>query len=102
MRADVTEIRSVRQRVLRIQIDVSPIEFRIHRLLGRWNEALAENHVSRVETPRVSAAEQDRVLLHLRINPKGRSEHVVPKPVAKEMSALLVIGPMRKHWVDRH
>ena len=59
---------AVRQRVLRDDVNVAPVELRIARLVLRRDEALAENHVGGAETARIRAAEENRVAGHFGIN----------------------------------
>ena len=126
MGADVAQIGAVGQGVLSDEVNVPAIEGRVMRLFAGRNEALAKNHVSGVEPPRVRAAEQDGVRRHLRVNQvalwplhhglplllvvaqfaigslERRSEHVVPEPVAEQMPVLLVFFPMGQDGVGRH
>src|SRR5947209_7356261 len=69
LRAQIAKVRSVSQSVLRDQIDVTPIEDRIEGwFAGIRNEAVAEDHVGRVEAAWIRAAEEDRVSVHFGIN----------------------------------
>src|SRR5579859_6606807 len=66
---DVVQICTVRQLVLRDDINIAPVEILLSlRLAGMWDETLAENHVSRTKTAGIGAAKQDGVAGHLRIN----------------------------------
>ena len=125
MRADVLQVRPVRQRVLSDDIDVAAIKIRVAPLLRR-DKALAENHVGGTETTRVGAAKQNRITRHFRIDQvafgflqqfftelrvigqlavrtwKRRGEHVMAEPESKQVPVLLVGGPMEKDRGHRH
>src|SRR5688572_20870757 len=109
MRADVVQVRAVRQGVLRDEIDIAPIKLRVTRLLARGNEALAKDHVSRIEAAWISPPEEDGVACHFGVDwlvvlvrVERGSEHVMAEPVAEEVSPLFVFLPMRHNRPDRH
>ena len=110
MGADVVEIRAVSERVLRDDINIAPIKLRIARLALRRNKALAEDGVGRAKTSGISAAVENGVACHLRIDGfailavERRREHVVTKPVSEQVVALFVVSPMRHvglQWNER-
>src|SRR5205823_220021 len=109
MRADVIEIRAVRQGVLRDDINIAAVKVLVlQRLAFVRDEALAKNRVRRTETTRVRAAVQYRILGHLRVQrlavrPFERwREHIMAEPIPKPMSALLIVRPVRHDGVDWH
>ena len=108
MSADGVEIGVVRERILRDQRNVASVKFRIPRFLPRRGEALRKNHVRGIEPPGIGAAEQNRVLRHLRVDRatvilRARwRKHVVAVPVAKQVAALLALLPVCQPRPDRH
>src|SRR5207248_652412 len=127
LRADVTEIGPVSQRVLRDQVYVAPVEHRVLlRLLTRWNETLAKDHVSRIEPAWIGPAEEHSIAIHFGIDQisarllhelfpqllvvtelsigrfEWRREHVMSEVIAKIVAALFVILPVREDRVSRH
>ena len=126
--ADVVEVGAVGQRVLGDERHVAPVVGRVHEVaLAGGREALAEDHVGRIETSGIGAAVEHGVAVHLGIDQfalgrlhqflaalgivgelarrgilERRREHVVAEPVAEVVTALLVVRPVREDGPRRH
>ena len=101
MGPDVIQIGTISQRILSNEIHISAIKIRISWLFRRWKKAFAKNHVGRVESSRIGSPKQDRTFIHLGIHLKRWGEHVMTKPVTKEMTSLLIFPPMTQYRVKR-
>ena len=100
MGADVIQISAVSQRVLSDDVNVTPVKLRIPPIL-RVYKTFTKNKVGGAKPAGIRSSKKDGVAFHLRVDIKWRCEHVVPVPVAKEMTALLVVRPVvqgRAHW----
>ena len=106
--ADVIQIGAVGEGILGDDVHVSAVKFWVAGLAIRRGEALGKHHVSRTKASRIGAAVQNRIAGHFWIDWlavlafERRAEHVVPKPVAKQVVALFVVGPMRHVRLKRH
>ena len=112
---------------MRDQVYVAPVKYRVLlRLLTRWNETLAKDHVSRIEPAGIGPAEEHSIAIHFGIDQistrllhelfpqvlvvaelsigrlEWRREHVMPEVIPKIMAALFVILPVRQDRVRRH
>ena len=107
--ADVAQVGAVGQGVLGDDIDIAAVEVLVLRRLAMVRgEALAEDHVGGAEAAGIGAAEEHRVLGHLRVERfavgalEGRGEHVMAEPVAEPVVALLAVEPVGEAGVKRH
>src|SRR5467141_2364097 len=109
LRADVIKIGGIGQRILRDDIDVAAVKVSVlRRLTAVMLKAFAEDHVSGTKTARVSSSKQHGILRHRGKERffigsfEWRREHIVAEPIAKHMTALVALEPMRQPGMERH
>ena len=90
---DVLEVSAVCEGVLGDNVHIASVKVRVT-FVFRVNEAFAENKIGGAESAGISASKENSVLIHLGINVKGRCKHIVPVPIAEEVIALFVFGPV--------
>ena len=93
MSPDVIKVGAVSERVLGDDVDIAPVKIWITLVFGSC-ETFAKNKVRGTKTARIRAAEQNSVLIHLFIDFERWGKHVVAEPIAKQVAALLVVGPI--------
>src|SRR5437667_9462453 len=108
MSADVVQIRRIGQCVLRNDTNIAAVERLIFGGLAVVRrETFAKNHVSGAEAAGVSASEKDGVLRHRRKQRfairtlERRGEHVMAKPIAEHVPALITFEPMGQSGIER-